>query len=208
MKYLIENGIEEVTKQSQQLAEKPSMMFLGYNADTKTVSCTFDQKSATDETVAFICHPVDADALQAIVSICYEAATIEREMKPTLTGTELNSEDLKRLFRENGFTDKNYSDLIMAVYLWKTYMTRHVASANGKNATLFMAFDGNCYTKDDTGKNIWFYDTSIREGNPYIGINLPAEFSQCSIYEIGAAMMKVFNAKKDALYVMKDYAQS
>lgn len=208
MKYMIENGIEEVTKQSQQLAEKPRMMFLGYNADTKTVSCTFDQKSATDETVAFICHPVDADALQAIVSICYEAATIEREMKPTLTGTELNSEDLKRLFRENGFTDKNYSDLIMAVYLWKTYMTRHVASANGKNATLFMAFDGNCYTKGDTGKNIWFYDTSIREGNPYIGINLPAEFAQCSIYEIGAAMMKVFNAKKDALYVMKDYAQS
>lgn len=184
------------------------MMFLGYNADTKTVSCTFDQKSATDETVAFICHPVDADALQAIVSICYEAVTIEREMKPTLTGTELNSEDLKRLFRENGFTDKNYSDLIMAVYLWKTYMARHVASANGKNATLFMAFDGNCYTKDDTGRNIWFYGTSIREGNPYIGINLPAEFAQCSIYEIGAAMMKVFNAKKDALYVMKDYAQS
>lgn len=208
MKYMIENGIEEVTKQSQQLAEKPRMMFLGYNADTKTVSCTFDQKSATDETVAFICHLVDADALQAIVSICYEAATIEREMKPTTTGAVLGSEELKQMFRENGFTDKNYSDLIMAVYLWKTYMTRHVASANGKNATLFMAFDGNCYTKDDTGKNIWFYDTSIREGNPYIGINLPAEFAQCSIYEIGAAMMKVFNAKKDALYVMKDYAQS
>ena len=206
MKYMIENGIEEVTKQSQQLAEKPRMMFLGYNADTKTVSCTFDQKSATDETVAFICHPVDADALQAIVSICYEAATIEREMKPTTTGAVLGSEELKQMFRENGFIEKNYSDLIMAVYLWKTYMARHVAS--GKNATLFMAFDGNCYTKDDIGKNIWFYDTSIREGNPYIGINLPAEFAQCSIYEIGAAMMKVFNAKKDALYVMKDYAQS
>lgn len=208
MKYMIENGIEEVTKQSQQLAEKPRMMFLGYNADTKTVSCTFDQKSATDETVAFICHPVDADALQAIVSICYEAATIEREMKPTTTGAVLGSEELKQMFRENGFTEKNYSDLIMAVYLWKTYMARHVASANGKNATLFMAFDGNSYTKDDTGKSIWFYDTSIREGNPYIGIKLPAEFAQCSIYEIGAAMMKVFNAKKDALYVMKDYAQS
>lgn len=208
MKYMIENGIEEVTKQSQQLAEKPRMMFLGYNADTKTVSCTFDQKSATDETVAFICHPVDADALQAIVSICYEAATIEREMKPTTTGAVLGSEELKQMFRENGFIEKNYSDLIMAVYLWKTYMARHVASANGKNATLFMAFDGNCYTKDDIGKNIWFYDTSIREGNSYIGINLPAEFAQCSIYEIGAAMMKVFNAKKDALYVMKDYAQS
>ena len=197
MKYMIENGIEEVTKQSQQLAEKPRMMFLGYNADTKTVSCTFDQKSATDETVAFICHPVDADALQAIVSICYEAATIEREMKPTTTGAVLGSEELKQMFRENGFTEKNYSDLIMAVYLWKTYMARHVASANGKNATLFMAFDGNCYTKDDIGKNIWFYDTSIREGNPYIGINHPVEFAQCSIYEIGAAMMKVFNAKKD-----------
>ena len=39
MKYLIENGIEEVTKQSQQLAEKPRMMFLGYNADTKTYLC-------------------------------------------------------------------------------------------------------------------------------------------------------------------------
>lgn len=208
MKYMIENGIEEVTKQSQQLAEKTRMMFLGYNADTKTVSCTFDQKSATDETVAFICHPVDADALQAIVSICYEAATIEREMKPSTTGAVLGSEELKQMFRENGFAEKNYSDLIMAVYLWKTYMARHVASANGKNATLFMAFDGNCYTKDDIGKNIWFYDTSIREGNPYIGINLPVEFAQCSIYEIGAAMMKVFNAKKDALYVMKDYAQS
>lgn len=208
MKFLIENGIEEVTKQSQQLAEKPRMMFLGYNADTKTVSCTCDQKSAADEIVAFICHPVDGEALQAIASSCYEAATIEREIKPTTTGAELGSEELKQMFRENGFTEKNYSDLIMAVYLWKTYMARHVASANGKNATLFMAFDGNCYTKDDTGKNIWFYDTSIREGNPYIGINLPAEFAQCSIYEIGAAMMKVFNAKKDALYVMKDYAQS
>lgn len=208
MKFFIENGIEEVTKQSQQLAEKPRMMFLGYNADTKTVSCTCDQKSATDETVAFICHPVDADALQAIVSICYEAATIEREMKPTTTGAVLGSEELKQMFRENGFTEKNYSDLIMAVYLWKTYMARHVASANGKNATLFIGLDGNCYAKDDTGKNIWFYDTSIREGNPYIGINLPAEFAQYSIYEIGAAMMKVFNAKKDALYVMKDYAQS
>ena len=208
MKFFIENGIEEVTKQSQQLAEKPRMMFLGYNADTKTVSCTCDQKSAADEIVAFICHPVDGVALQAIASSCYEAATIEREMKPTTTGAELGSEELKQMFRENGFTEKNYSDLIMAVYLWKTYMARHVASANGKNATLFMAFDGNCYTKDDTGKNIWFYDTSIREGNPYIGINLPADFAQYSIYEIGAAMMKVFNAKKDALYVMKDYAQS
>ena len=208
MKYMIENGIEEVTKQSQQLAEKTRMMFLGYNADTKTVSCTFDQKSATDETVAFIFHRVDGEALQAIASSCYEAATIEREIKPTTTGAVHGSEELKQMFRENGFTEKNYSDLIMAVYLWKTYMARHVASANGKNATLFMAFDGNCYTKDDTGKNIWFYDTSIREGNPYIGINLPTEFAQCSIYEIGAAMMKVFNAKKDALYVMKDYAQS
>ena len=208
MKFLIENGMEEGTKQSQQLAEKPRMMFLGYNADTKTVSCTCDQKSAADEIVAFICHPVDGEALQAIASSCYEAATIEREMKPTTTGAVLGSEELKQMFRENGFTEKNYSDLIMAVYLWKTYMARHVASANGKNATLFMAFDGNCYTKDDTGKNIWFYDTSIREGNPYIGINLPAEFAQCSIYEIGAAMMKVFNAKKDALYVMKDYAQN
>lgn len=184
------------------------MMFLGYNADTKTVSCTFDQKSATDETVAFICHPVDADALQAIVSICYEAATIEREMKPTTSGAVLGSEELKQMFRENGFTDKNYSDLIMAVYLWKTYMTRHGTSASDKNATLFIGLDGNCYAKDDTGKNIWFYDTSIREGNPYIGINLPAEFAQCSIYEIGAAMIKVFNAKREALYVMKDYAQS
>ena len=208
MKFLIENGIEEVTKQSQQLAEKPRMMFLGYNADTKTVFCTCDQKSAADEIVAFICHPVDGVALQAIASSCYEAATIEREMKPTTTGAVLGSEELKQMFRENGFIEKNYSDLIMAVYLWKTYMARHVASANGKNATLFMAFDGNCYTKDDIGKNIWFYDTSIREGNPYIGNNLPTEFAQCSIYEIGAAMMKVFNAKKDALYVMKDYAQS
>lgn len=208
MKYMIENGIEEVTKQSQQLAEKPRMMFLGYNADTKTVSCTFDQKSAADGIVAFICHPVDGEALQAIASSCYEAATIEREMKPTTTGAVLGSEELKQMFRENGFTEKNYSDLIMAVYLWKTYMTRHGASASDKNATLFIGLDGNCYAKDDTGKSIWFYDTSIREGNPYIGINLPAEFAQCSIYEIGAAMIKVFNTKRKALYVMKDYAQS
>ena len=143
MKYLIENGIEEVAKQSQQLAEKPRMMFLGYNADTKTVSCTYDQKSAADEIVAFICHPVDDEALQAIVSSCYEAAAIEREMKPTTTGAALDSEDLKRMFRENGFTEKNYSDLIMAVYLWKTYTARHLSSANGKNATLFMGLYRN-----------------------------------------------------------------
>lgn len=208
MEYMIENGIEDVTKQSQQLAEKPRMLFLGYNADTKTASCTFDLKSATDEIVAFICHPVDADALQAVIKSCYEAAAIERELKPTQRGAALGSEDLKRMFRENGFSEKYYSDLIMAVYLWKTYAARHLSSADGKRARLFMGFDGNCYTKDDTGNNLWFYNTSIREGQPYVGISLPAEFAQCSTYEIGAAMIRAFIAKRDALYVMKEYAQS
>lgn len=208
MECLIENGLEEVAKLSERLTEKPLTLYIGYDADTKTVSGSFKQNKLANEIVAFVRRPVDEEALAAIVTAGFTAVSMEKSLEVPKNQSEYSSEELKQLCRENGYDEKYYSDLIMGSYLWKAYMSRHTSLQDDKDARLYLSFNGNCYCKDNPKKSFWFYDTNVRAGDAYIGNTLPAAFADCSIYTIAAAMIRVFNAKKDALFAIKDFARS
>lgn len=208
MECLIENGLEEVSKLSERIAEKPLTLYIGYDADTKTVSGSFKQSKVVGDIVAFVRRPIGTEALAKIVTAGFTAVSMEKSLEVPKNQGECSSEELKQLCHENGYDEKYYSDLIMGAYLWKAYMGRHASSQDGNDARVYLSFNGNCYCKDNPKKTLWFYDTHVRAGDAYIGNTLPAAFAECSIYTIAAAMIRVFNAKKDALFAIKDYARN
>lgn len=208
MECLIRNGLEEVAGLSERLNEKPRTLYIGYDADTETISGSFKQDGATGKIVAFVRRAVDTETLSKIVSAGYAATSIEESLEIPKNQSEYASEDLKQFCRDNGFDDKYYSDIVMGAYLWKVYTSHHRDADDGKSARMYLSFSGNCYCKDNPKAALWFYDTHVRGGDAYIGNTLPAAYADCSIYTIAAAMIRVFNAKKDALFAIKDYARN
>ena len=81
MECLIRNGLEEVAGLSERLNEKPRTLYIGYDADTETISGSFKQDGATGKIVAFVRRAVDTETLSKIVSAGYAATSIEEWQK-------------------------------------------------------------------------------------------------------------------------------
>ena len=80
MECLICNGLEEVAGLSERLNEKPRTLYIGYDADTETISGSFKQDGAAGKIVAFVRRAVDTETLSKIVSAGYAATSIEESL--------------------------------------------------------------------------------------------------------------------------------